>query len=1163
MTSNCEGYFQRLQELEQTGNNLRKAAADLRRRPPTWAMEPNATPDAAWAAAFEKAMARLNSDEVQALIGQALEQGAPTRIAEDQMLPVNWLLARRDAQTVEDYAQLSQLVIGGQDAVDPAFRAELGKVYGPEEIASLVAKSYQEFLRPDGRLLQLGADVAPFLTLVERMTRLRVAFEGFRGNYLARVYEMANTLEAGGSITSQQRRGLLDAWKLAMAGEAHFDLARRRTGQTLRSLQDDPEISPAVLENQELYLATDESLLPSPEDAMAPGSHVAQVARTVADAQVNPQRASRKLRSLAAAAKAVGLDPGKRLKTEGDFFDFYLRMSNSLAKDSMLANSNSQWLNLGSNMFRAFEAPLRLAVENGYTAQAYGTKLNRSTRLEGMQIAWKGFGEALALTRIHAKALWLDSFWDGMTAYGGQLDAYKRSAFSGEAAALGRARVEVGLNEKEVGEWQARLMAKAPAPNLLNPWHLYRQMHWTFGKGQAGLRLFLHEQFGVPVAWLKPGFRLMAATDNVAGYLFRALKVRNELHMKARYDPELNLKGPEARERWVDEQFAMAFRGIDPTEREVRRWRQDRGLGPEVTDEEVFEQILAFRDEQNQAGLFSFQQREGAEETARVEYGIAQEESPIDAAGREFSEEMRFQNQIKSPAVQGLMAARKSWWVDQQFPFVQAPLMGTLLDWDMAIGPVKGIVGLGRWERMTPKQKGRMMSAWVTSNVLLGMFIALDAADGDRDDLIVGNGPPAGPEREAWLTKIRAAGRQPNTIAGVPVAGFPFLNTLMLWRDFKDAMTRSAVSNYDQATILTGLQQLLTGALLRTPGVGQFRTMMNLLQNTSAGAGERLRGFAAFQQGSFGIPFIGAVRQAARIGSGGVRYEPYQSGALSPQERAAELDGDALEKIRNGLGSALARIWGTTPPLLGYAVKETDWLGNPIRMPWGMTAVDALKDYAFPQAWPDGEVKLYAQLDALDRLQPPRELMTRRLDGVAMSGELQREYVQIRSQVVGGDAPLAEMEMLKIAPTVNMPFGFQVETDRAGVQGEMTNLGKDLTIPLGMVAADAIRGRTEVEAYRALFNDPRWKALMANPATTADVRIKDQPQEAIKRTPSMRVLDSIREYYGMRTRQELRRSTSPAAKDWQTKRLVLNDQEARNRNSTEAVMETVRALSGR
>ena len=1182
MASNCQGYFQQIKELEQRADELRKVAANLRRTAPGWALDPNSKPDAEWAAAFEKAFARMNSTEVQELIAKGLDLESSTNIPADQMLPIRQLLGRRDVQTVEDYMNLSQLLIGGQDIVDPAYRVQLNQVMGPEQVAEMIQRAYADVLKPDATLTQLAVDAAPFTSMVNRMTRIRAAFEAFRGNYLARVYEMADTLDAGGSITGEQRKGLLNAWKLAMAGEAHFDMARRRTGQTLRSLQDDPNIPASILDNQDLYLdsprgdtpegtvrdAVEEALLPTPEQVLSGNVHVAQVARAVNDAKTTPQQAAKKLRTLAAAAKVTGLNPKKRFKTEGDFHDYYLRLANGLAKDSMLANTGSQGLNVGSNVSMAIYGPVRQSLENVGMVTAYGTKLTRSTALEAMQLNWKAYGEALALTRVHAKALWADGFNDGLVVFGGQLDAHKHTPISKDAAKIGHMRQDPGLNAKELVEW--RELMDAPFPRVTGPYSAYRAMNYAYGKTQAGLRLYLHEQGGIPVAYLKPGFRPMAAADNVGGYLFRAFKVRNELYMKARFDPELNLNGPEAIERWVDEQFAREFRGISPTDREVRRFRQDNNLGPTVPDEEVFERILQQREEEMRLGAFGFEEQLDAfdnpvraeDATRRVEYGLPDEESALGQLGREFSEEMRFQNRLNNKVMQGFQHARGTWWVDQQFPFVQAPLMGTLLDMKLATEPLMGVFGAANWRNMTPRARARAKATWATSALLFSSFIALDAADGDREDLVVGNGPPAGPEREAWLARIRAMGRQPNTVMGVPVGGFPILNTLMMWRDFKDAFSRAGASKFDQMSVLMGLQQVMTGILLRTPGVGQFRTVMNMMQNTSMGGGQRIAEFLAYQQGSYAIPGIGMVRQLARVASGGARWEGYGDGPASPEERYLQIDEDHLGKVQDMLGGMLARVIGTTPPWMGYATKHTDWLGNPVRLPWGMQWVDALKDYGMPQLWPEADVKTYGQLDAMGMLEPPAELITRRMDGIAMSGELQAEYVAVRSKLIGSDNPLAEMMILGSLPTINLPVGFQGELDNGMRYGSTQNLGKVLQVPLGMVAADAIKGRTEVEAYRALFADPRWQALMANPETTADTRITDRPPSAVKRTPPAVLVQAVKAYYSQQTRLELKRSSSPAAQDWKGRVEVKNDQESRNRNSTTQMMETIRALNG-
>lgn len=1136
---NCDELFQRIQQLEAEKDALlRSANAAARAGSPDWAISPNATPEEKWKAALDAGYRRLDEEDTQALISRSMEAGAPTNIGDGQPTPIRQLLKQLPVETVEDYAQLQQLVVGSWKQLDPADYAMVTQTYGSDRIQALLQRSYADFdVDPAALTDAIARDAAPFTALVERMTRLRGAAESFAQEYLSTVNEAAEGLLSGdlNAVTPELKQRLYKSWKLALISQRGFDLARRRTGQTLRSLKEAPG-NAKRLQDPDLYLAdkdmVQEELGVKAKD-VAPDRHVAQVMDAIDEAKVNPTAGGSRLQELVALAQVDGLDPRAKFASDKDWYNHNLLGANLLAKDSMLFQTRTQIeVNLPSNVLMALYGPYRQAWANYFEAPAYGTQLTRGDKAKNaVMSSWQAWRDAAGLTFGNSRMLFRDAFLHGKPLYGSNIDLKLLSdgikPIDQNKVAVARMR-EINTLQFDVSE---------------NPYYAERLHHLLVAKPNASFRLFLHDQFGVSVPMLQPGIRLMSAVDNVAGYFFHAQKLRNDLYMEARSRAgELKLDTEDAIRGWVDERFDREYLKVRPSEAEIKARRVQDNIGPDVSDQEV--------------GLMIAKEKIQAQgKTSELVYGVPNMDSQPTQAANAFSSEMRFQQGDANPVTQALNRAGKNPLFDMLMPFRQAPVLGALLDLSVMANALPPIHTIGRWNTMSPSAKARTMAAWGVSSTVLGLFTLMDAADGDREDLIIGNGPVDPKERTEWLARLRAQGKKPNSIAGVSVAGLPILNTLMLWRDLKSNFMTGEYSKYDEANGLTAVTQVLTGYVMRMTGVQQLQKLIELLQSTRS-QGERAAEMAGYMAGSFTVPFIGATREAAKRldAPPGATYKDKMPGG---PEQEAGLDWDYLRKTEKWLQDFAYSYQPALQRLEAFR-KEKDHFGMPLRVPFGLNIPTVLQERFFPQLWPKGYEKTYAELDRLNELRPPKALMLRSLDGVSMSSALQEEYRDAFAATKGGDNPMAEMTLLNSLPKVTFDAKIPIDMPGTGRQYQGVRLGE---YPLAQLVAKHVAGKTVLEAFHSLFQDPIYQRLQRDPATTADLAVRDRSPNSVKKQLPARLAQAITAYYASKAHTAIRTSNSPAAAEWRNKYDILIAPEMVG-PAAEQQRKTFRALQG-
>ena len=174
---------------------------------------------------------------------------------------------------------------------------------------------------------------------------------------------------------------------------------------------------------------------------------------------------------------------------------------------------------------------------------------------------------------------------------------------------------------------------------------------------------------------------------------------------------------------------------------------------------------------------------------------------------------------------------------------------------------------------------------------------------------------------------------------------------------------------------------------------------------------------------------------------------------------------------------------------------------------------------------------VYGELDTQDMLDPPEPLMTKSLNGIGMSDELQNEYNDIHGSVKG-DSFLGRMALAGKTVAVRFPMPTEVVTS-GGVR-----IRKDggATIPIGQFLEKHVKGKTKLQAFYSLFEDPIYQAMEDDPLQSADPRIQDQPKALRRTRPAQLLITAVTSYYDLLTQDELERraaaGTSEPAKQW-------------------------------
>jgi hypothetical protein len=378
------------------------------------------------------------------------------------------------------------------------------------------------------------------------------------------------------------------------------------------------------------------------------------------------------------------------------------------------------------------------------------------------------------------------------------------------------------------------------------------------------------------------------------------------------------------------------------------------------------------------------------------------------------------------------------------------------------------------------------------------------------------------------------------------------INTLFLLKDIKENFITGTYSKYDEHKALMAGMQVLTGQLMRQTSFGQLNQIMEIITNPVKENIQRQAAQFVGYMGSGQLPGIGLMRDAGRL-TGISQQSYYQDEGATATQRQAGQGEDAFSKAEQLLKELAHGSIGLTNAIAGVR-KETDWLGTKINLPFGMRYIDALKHRFFPQLWP--EDKVYAELDAQNMLNPPQPLMTRELDGIALSDNLQGEY-NAAYNGSKGQSMVARLEIAGRQPAIKVTMPYRIDLPDGATYERSTGM---VSIQVAPLLEKHVRGKTVIEAMRSLFNDPVYQALQKLPATSSDLSVTDMTPVERRGKPGQVLIRAVKDYYGLLAHDALVRSNTPDAVEWRQERAAVFQR--RQEQKPDQLRDLVEALGG-
>ena len=804
------------------------------------------------------------------------------------------------------------------------------------------------------------------------------------------------------------------------------------------------------------------------------------------------------------------------------------RLGNALAKDQQLFNPRTNMLNVGSNVSMALLGPARTYLEdvqifqdslksrratNANPVLSYGTELMESSRL-AWQANWEGYGAAARASRDAAKELWVDAFKEGKYMYAQNIDSYGK----------GEKRLDEIIAELEDAQrgGTKKSFKQAPGTKVLswmNPDRHRRFVH-------ASVRLWMFNATGKHI-FLNPGFKTLAAADNVAGYAFFNYKLRHDIEMRARLQgDQLNFQTGKSQEEaqramddWINKQVDESFYSKQPTEKQIIQYRAEKGISPELmTDQGIADMIFT--------------------ERVRETYsGPVPNANAYVAAASDFSSEMRFttkpeEGTLGRKGYDAMQIPRQDPRIDLAFPYFQAPFNGTGLDITML--PPVAATRLALALKDGDKVKIRRMKAnMALSGVIFGIWGGLSAKQG-----IIGSGPSDAEANRQWRMELEALGKKPNSIAGIQVpGGFPLLGTMFLMEDIALNLTYAGASQFDQNKIKNAAQSAIAGHLERASALGQVNQLFEIAfgnqQSAEAKAGSLVGYMAAGQ-----VPGAGVMRTIERASdsqqSDLYRDAPWthEDDLLFTREDTEKLEAELRYWAYNFSGLA---------GVAGGAYKDKDWLGSPIRLQWGADFMDHWNDRSSPKLWP--KERVYGVLRQLGELAAPNELIDRRLEDIPMDDDLQKIFNDEVGSIKGTTDPVLALKDSGASTTwsVDLPGRFKkVTAEGITIKQESGKFNLDLSLFLGKHT----RGKTVLEAMRSLTNDPLFLEIENDPAIQSNTNV---PPDERRKQAAVIMVRAVKQYYAHMATAKLenQQNPPPAVATWQKRLLVLRSDEGK------------------
>lgn len=1123
--NNCDDAFQQIQELQERNRQLRDEMNAMERQMKAAGVYaipaqgesvilpgrrgPVELNTGDIQTGYKQLAGTLTSKEVIEMVNRGLVERAKPNGSEGRFQNYDRMLREVDVSRIDDYARLAEALGITHARMAPDDFALLTESYDNKRLGDLISNYYRTLGISDPDLLSRAATVTmPMLNAVENKVWLRFWADRSKRLYLDALENMRDHMRAlpGAPVPAELKAEAFRQYKLALALERHNNLVTRRHAQALRSQQQILGLDQMRLDlGDEQELAAAIEMRPRDLDK---DEHFGRVIQAIDD---NGAKGEEQLSLLIDAAEADQLDPKGQL--DKDWFNTHMRMANALIKDSQLGNVNTQWLNIGSNGVMGIFGPVQETMYNGARLTPFATQLTRQPLMEAVKISAEAHNFAWSTMKATWKRDLNRVFQEGISHYSGNLDTYGKRLLT---------------NEQEIADLQAiiDMPYKQGANKFASFLHPHNAALFT-NKLQVAARILVftkpngaREMSRAEAAWSalgldmgqgvqrvdirgidtwapwKPALRAMAGVDDIFGKYHYLFKLKADLEVKARMEgAQLGLFDDRDRAEWVQRQIDEAIYQATPSEANIKAFRKEHGLkGSDFTDDEIGAMLA----ERNLAGAPT----------------LATQES-IDAL--QHSAEMRFQAPPEEgfPALmdRAVMTARQNWMVDRfVMPYWRSPLAGVLLDNRLATFGMLDTIKMLGVKDPDPKLVARVKAGWTMSGALLLAFGVLDAAGQVR------GGTDPDPAKR-------------NTLFGVRLGGFPVLNTLFLWKDLGEALSNSLGNKYDQQELGLAWMKVMTNHITRQAGIQQVQMLLDYMLDGSKRAGEKLRQAAGFM-GAGQMPFIGAERNLERL-IGADRSSFLRDAPDTAAQQYLLNKDDPFAKVEQFLKELAYDTLPITAMATGNKRKETDHLGSPIGHVFGINLSRAIP--FIPSVWPSGRINdvVYAELDSQDMLDPPRPLLTRTLEGVAMSDELQREYNDIHGTIKADPSLPPSARMSLAGKSVQVQFNMPVEVvTQLGVRIRKDNTA---SLPLSPILDKLTAGKTKKEALYALFTSPWYQAMEDDKRLSATPPGGLPGYERRKRTAQV-LIRGITDYYDLLTQDELERRAasgkSQPAKEW-------------------------------
>lgn len=1117
----CDEIFQEIQRLEEQKQRAQRARAVLSEVDDSasnpydeWVNDAD-NREAAAARALGKRQKPVGSEGQPTNFGQIIDS-----LGEDGALPV-----------AADLIGLNK----GWQKYDPASADAYMKVNGANVVADRINAIFGELgeeVNKSELLNQIQKNAAPFVHILENMSRLQVYDDITRVHMADKVGELADIAESTGLPPNRRKVAeFIQAYEVAMYAHGMRNLGSRRAGQLLQQLKgtsfDDTSVKLILDEDAAVEVQAVESLAeevttkPGPNGERVPKEQADyirddEVTKAVVEAAIEGKNGAAELREIQKTLLLDGADP-KNGAGDKEWKRTWMAAARAAYKDSILGSGQSIGRNnylaqklvymveglraMSTNGYRLMEGSgmrqlnLLDPTESGFIRNALKAKLDgarfaftadhMATQLinDGLQeMAWPRRRMASMRRAIS------EGFFDGHTPFATRTDDFNTQKGTLPPEEQYKVAIEVFEAPFE-GNPMARVM------------QFRNKMAWSI-KTLAN-KYYVNPQLakmGVKPLPVTSVLQMNAAIDQRQGMRVFVAHRANELMLEtAKKYPDLKYKDwRKIVEAQVDELLVKA----NPTQGQVARYREQFNLGPEVTDEMISSKL------------------------AQQNVGYPLLDTPEAKASLDASIAQRMQNKPTGPAGEVdsmVQKARKHESIDATIAsFWRSPFNQYLWDWGLGLEAAKfvprivklGVDGINPNATITPKQLAEVESSAIMALGLYGAFKALD-----DNDQIIGGGPVDPGRRRVWREALRARGQKPNSILGIPMGGLPIANTLFLMKDLGDVINNQKMNGFDGLeTFLDGVS-LLAAQITRMPGFYQAKVLMDAFSDRNPNVALRT---VSFWLNSWFNPVNGGLRDAERLG--GISRDTLVAPKLHQFSKDSGFLFDTLgpDHPMNTTYAYLQQMaYESSPGLahwgLGIPVQKKNYLGDDLRTPGGSAAWE----------WPLGMVGIRMgeqdhtvtnTLEYMGQLQPPSVQTTGMLEGVPVPVDLIQEHNDILGTVTSN--------------------GFGTDAASFGgftysVKSKAGDVAFNSSVSATALLHRLTKGKTQKQALNAFFQDPLFAKLESNPATTSDPAVQRMSDKDRRSRPAQRIVARIQKYYADLATEQIRSSsTSPEAEQW-------------------------------